>query len=100
MTESRLVEFLNKLDDVREDFVSDVYNTLDFLPTNDEANRIIDSFDRVIDEVKCEEEYKQIAEELKQLQKIQEIIKIYKSVPTKVMDREDAFIEICKTINE
>ena len=35
------------LDGVREDFMHDVYNTLDFLPTNDEANRIIDSFDRV-----------------------------------------------------
>lgn len=35
------------LDDAREDFMSDVYNTLDFLPTNNEANRIIDSFDRV-----------------------------------------------------
>lgn len=31
----------------REDFMNDVYNTLDFLPTNNEANRIIDSFDRV-----------------------------------------------------
>lgn len=37
----------NCLDDAREDFMSDVYNTLDFLPTNDEANLIIDSFDRV-----------------------------------------------------
>ena len=37
----------NCLDDAREDFMYDVYNTLDFLPTNDEANRIIDSFDRV-----------------------------------------------------
>ena len=35
------------LDDAREDFMYDVYNILDFLPTNDEANRIIDSFDRV-----------------------------------------------------
>ena len=35
------------LDDAREDFMHDVYNELDFLPTNEEANRIIDSFDRV-----------------------------------------------------
>lgn len=35
------------IDDARENFMSDVYNTLDFLPTNNEANRIIDSFDRV-----------------------------------------------------
>ena len=35
------------LDDARKDFMYDVYNTLDFLPTNEEANRIIDSFDRV-----------------------------------------------------
>lgn len=35
------------LGDAREDFMHDVYNTLDFLPTNNEANRIIDSFDRV-----------------------------------------------------
>lgn len=37
--------------DIREDFTSDVYNTLDFLPTNNEANRIIDSFDSVVDGV-------------------------------------------------
>ena len=36
--------------DIREDFTSDVYNTLDFLPTNSEANRIIDSFDRVVED--------------------------------------------------
>ena len=35
------------IDDARENFMSDVYNTLAFLPTNNEANRIIDSFDRV-----------------------------------------------------
>ena len=40
------------LEDAREDFVDDVYNTLDFLPTNDEANRIIDSFDRVTSDIK------------------------------------------------
>jgi len=42
------------LDDAREDFMSDVYNTLDFLPTNNEANRIIDSFDRVTSSIKQE----------------------------------------------
>ena len=36
--------------DIRDDFTSDVYNTLDFLPTNNEANRIIDSFDRIVDD--------------------------------------------------
>lgn len=35
------------LDDAREDFMHDVYNTLSFLPTNEEANLIIDSFDRI-----------------------------------------------------
>lgn len=35
------------LDDAREDFMHDVYYILDFLPTNDEANQIIDSFDMV-----------------------------------------------------
>ena len=44
------------LDDAREDFVYDVYNTLDFLPTNEEANRIIDSFDRVTSGLKLEQE--------------------------------------------
>lgn len=47
------------LDDAREDFMHDVYNTLDFLPTNDEANWIIDSFDRVTSSIKqqpCEVE--------------------------------------------
>jgi len=46
------------LDDAREDFIHDVYNTLDFLPTNNEANRIIDSFDRVTSGLKqqpCED---------------------------------------------
>ena len=42
------------LDDAREDFMYDVYNTLDFLPTNDEANEIIDSFDRVTSSIKQE----------------------------------------------
>ena len=41
------------LDDAREDFMHDVYNELDFLPTNEEANRIIDSFDMV---TKCKQE--------------------------------------------
>lgn len=35
------------LDDAREDFMYDIYNVLDFLPTNEEANKIIDIFDRV-----------------------------------------------------
>ena len=42
------------LDDAREDFMFDVYNTLDFLPTNNEANRIIDSFDSVTSNIKQE----------------------------------------------
>lgn len=42
------------LDDAREDFMSDVYNTLDFLPTNDEANQIIDSFDSVTSGIRQE----------------------------------------------
>ena len=40
------------LEDAREDFMDDVYNTLDFLPTNDEANQIIDSFDRVTSSIR------------------------------------------------
>lgn len=46
------------LDDAREAFMHDVYNTLDFLPTNNEANRIIDSFDRVtsgLEQESCED---------------------------------------------
>lgn len=42
------------LDDARENFMHDVYNTLDFLPTNEEANRIIDSFDRVTSDIRSE----------------------------------------------
>ena len=42
------------LEDAREDFMHDVYNTLDFLPTNNEANQIIDSFDRVTCSIKQE----------------------------------------------
>lgn len=50
----KIIEALKKepntwsLDDAREDFMRDVYNELDFLPTNEEANRIIDIFDRII----------------------------------------------------
>lgn len=36
------------LEDAREDFMFDVYNTLEFLPTNNAANEIIDIFDRVL----------------------------------------------------
>lgn len=42
------------LDDAREDFMHDVYNELDFLPTNEEANRIIDIFDRVTSSIEQE----------------------------------------------
>lgn len=42
------------LDDAREDFIHDVYKELDFLPTNEEANRIIDSFDMVTKGIKQE----------------------------------------------
>lgn len=51
---SKLIDATWSLDDARDDFISDVYNTLDFLPTNIEANRIIDSFDRVTSGVKQE----------------------------------------------
>lgn len=46
----------DKSDKAREDFIHDVYNILDFLPTNNEVNRIIDSFDRVTNEYKVESE--------------------------------------------
>lgn len=55
------------LDDAREDFVYDVYNTLDFLPTNEEANRIIDSFDRVTSSIKQEPILDKISAEIMQL---------------------------------
>lgn len=42
------------LDDAREDFIFDVYDTLDWLPTHNEANRIIDSFDKVTSGIKCD----------------------------------------------
>lgn len=51
--------------DIRDDFASDVYETLSFLQTNSEANRIIDSFDRVVSELEDElakaEDFKQKA---------------------------------------
>jgi hypothetical protein len=52
------------LDDAREDFMYDVYNTLDFLPTNDEANRIIDSFDMVTKGIKQEPRWIPVTERL------------------------------------
>ena len=57
------------LDDAREDFMSDVYNTLDFLPTNNEANRIIDSFDRVTSGIKQESILGQIRAEIEKQEK-------------------------------
>jgi hypothetical protein len=61
------------LDDAREDFVYDVYNTLDFLPTNDEANRIIDSFDRVTSNIKQESVLDKIRAEIEQKARPNEI---------------------------
>ena len=52
------------LDDTREDFMHDVYNILDFLPTNDEANQIIDSFDMVTKGIKQEPRWIPVAERL------------------------------------
>ena len=52
------------LDDAREDFMYDVYNTLDFLPTNEEANQIIDSFDRVTSSIKQEPRWIPVSEKL------------------------------------
>jgi len=46
----------DKSDKAREDFIHDVYNILEFLPTNNEVNRIIDSFDRARNEYKAEKE--------------------------------------------
>lgn len=54
------------LDDAREDFKYDVYNTLDFLPTNDEANRIIDSFDRITSSIEQEPILEKIIAEIKE----------------------------------
>jgi hypothetical protein len=51
------------LDDAREDFMSDVYNTLE--PTNNEANRIIDSFDRVTSGIKQEPILDKVRAEIK-----------------------------------
>lgn len=42
---------------------------------------------------------RQIAGWLKQLQKIQEIIEEYRSVPAEIMNSDDAFAEICKIID-
>lgn len=52
------------LDDARENFMSDVYNVLDFLSTNNEANRIIDSFDRVTSGIKQESMWVPVSEKL------------------------------------
>lgn len=58
------------LDDAREDFMSDVYNTLDFLPTNDEANQIIDSFDSVASGIRQEPILDKIIAEIEQVRLI------------------------------
>ena len=69
MTKEEAIEILNNtasLDDAREDFMHDVYNTLDFLPTNNEANRIIDIFDRVTSSIKQEPVIDKIRAEIEQ----------------------------------
>lgn len=45
----KIIEDLKQdtLNDAREDFMFDIYNILDFLPTNNEVNQIINVFDRV-----------------------------------------------------
>lgn len=43
-------------DVARENFMYEVHNILDFLPTNNEANRIIDSFDRAISSIRQKSE--------------------------------------------
>ena len=58
------------LDDAREDFMYDVYNTLDFLPTNEEANCIIDIFDRVTSNIEQEPILDKIRERVERLQKV------------------------------
>ena len=52
------------LDDAREDFMYDVYNTIDFLPTNNEANQIIDIFDRVTGGIRREPKWISVSERL------------------------------------
>lgn len=52
------------LDDAREDFMHYVYNELDFLPTNEEANRIIDIFDRVTSSIEQEHKWIPVTERL------------------------------------
>ena len=64
------------LDDAREDFTHDVYNTLDFLPTNDEANRIIDSFDRVTRSIKQEPILDKIRAEIMSKDGLEEALEI------------------------
>ena len=54
------------LNDAREDFMYDVYNTLDFLPTNEEAYRIIDIFDRVTSSIKQEPILDKVRAEIEQ----------------------------------
>jgi hypothetical protein len=61
------------LDDAREDFMSDVYNTLDFLPTNNEANRIIDIFDSVTSGIKKEPILDKIRAEIIELRSKQNV---------------------------
>jgi hypothetical protein len=43
---------------------------------------------------------KQITGWLKQLQKVQETVEEYRSVPAEVMDSDDALTKICKIIDE
>lgn len=60
----------------------------------------VNDMEMVMECEKCVEDYKQVAEWLRQLQEVQEIVKEYYYTPTEVMDCSDAFDMIREVMDE
>lgn len=60
----------------------------------------VNDMEMVMECEKCAEDYKQVIEWLRQLQKVQEIVKEYFYTPTEVMDCSDAFDMIREVVEE
>lgn len=60
----------------------------------------VNDMEMVMECKKCAEDHNQVANWLRQLQAIQIIITEYRSVPTQVMNSDDAFNLICDVIDE
>jgi len=80
---------INYFEEEVEEKLEDIQNCLE-----------VNDMESVMECGKCVEDYKQIAKWLRQLRKVQEIVKEYFYTPTEVMDCSDAFDMIRKVVEE